>query len=414
MKPLGPPSDRIRDAVVARRSWGLLRLRELMQIESVAPNEGPCQEALAAILRMEGLPVSLIPLDRGDLRNAEGFIDAGLPLSDRPNLVVSIGGESSGGRSLILNSHIDTVPPQIGEGQRPDAPPAEVPDGRVCGRGAVDAKGQIIAAIMAVLALRDLGYEPGGSLTIQSVVGEEPTGNGTLALCAQGWAADAAVVLEPTENHVAYAHRGIIGLRYLVRAQGGHASVTGSEANAILAASRVVPLLDRALSGWSDPSDAEYGPPSLNVGRIDGGESIFSVPAWCTIECGVRYAPATYEAVMAHMRDRLRQTDEYGAMPVDLDDVTVFCHFDAAKIPSDSPVARGLLSSVRKVMPDRRLVVFPAGCDARHFVNRNRIPTVIFGPGELATAHAADESLDVDQWLAAVQALALFIAQWCR
>ena len=65
-------------------------------------------------------------------------------------------------------------------------------------------------------------------------------------------------------------------------------------------------------------------------------------------------------------------------------------------------------------MPDRRLVVFPAGCDARHFVNRYRIPAVIFGPGELAMAHAADESLDVAQWLAAVQALALFITEWCR
>ena len=408
------PAEMVRDAVLARRAWGLRALRELMRIDSVAPHERACQEALAEILRAEGLPVSLIPLDRGDLRDMEGFIDAGLPLADRPNLVVSIGGARDGGRSLILNSHIDTVPAQVGEGRGPEfLPTAEIRDGAVHGRGSVDAKGQIIAAIMAVLALRDLGYEPGGRLVIESVVGEEPSGNGTLALCEQGWLADAAIVLEPTDNQIAIGHRGIIGLRYTIRARGGHASVTGSDSNAILAAGRLIPVLDETLSGWSAPSDVEYGPPSLNVGRIAGGESIFSVPGWCSIECGVRYAPGTCETVVGHIREYIQRMTGQNVSPAGIEEATVFCCFDAAETPADTPVARGLLSSVRTVQPDRRLVVFPAGCDARHFVNRYQVPTVIFGPGKLAVAHSADEYLDIDQWLTAVQALALFILEWC-
>jgi acetylornithine deacetylase len=403
-----PTPPEIRRAVDARTGWAIEALRRLVAVDSVAPDERPCQEALATLLRAEGLPAQLVPLPEDSLPATPGFVDAGLPLAGRPNLVVELGSAGGSGRSLILNSHVDTVPWRDGAARWGSHPlGGEVRDGRLYGRGAVDAKGQIMAAALALLALRDLDYAPAGRLVLQSVVCEEPTGNGTLALCAQGWLADAAVVLEPTDNHVAYGHRGIVGLRFEVRGRAGHAAVPGSGANAILAAGRLAAALDGALTGWAGPSDAVYGRPVLNVGRIAGGEDIFTVPQACTVECGVRYAPGTYEAVLSHLEHYLGDLGDT-APPA-----AVFGHYDAAEVPAGSPPATTLLACVREVDSDRELVTFPAGCDARHFVNRYGVPAVVFGPGQLAAAHAVDESLPIGQWLRAGRALARFVTCWC-
>ncbi|MCC7355470.1 MAG: M20 family metallopeptidase [Anaerolineae bacterium] len=410
-----PTLDAIKEAVSARYAWGLKALQRLIAVDIIAPKERACQEALAEILRAESLPVQLVSLNEGNLPSVEGFIDTGLPLADRPNLVVALEGTHAGGRSLILNSHIDTVAWQ-GGAEKWQAHPLSgaVRDGKIYGRGAVDAKGQVMAAVMAVLALRDLGYEPAGRLVVQSVVGEEPDGNGTLALCAQGWLAEAAIVLEPTDNQIAYGHRGVIDLRFRVEGRQGHAAVQSSDANAIVVASRLVEVLDGALADWSAPEDTSYGRPSLNVGRIEGGEDIFTVAQRCEIKCGVRYAPGTYQSVLGHIESHLLKEGPQHRLPMgDLLNMTTFAHHDAAETPPDSPLATTLLSCVHQVAPDRRLVTCPGGTDARHFINRYGVPAVIFGPGQLTVAHAVDEFLPVEQWLKAIQALALFIVRWC-
>jgi len=410
-----PTLKAIEQMVSARLPWGIEALRRLIAVDSLSPNEKACQETLVDLLRIEGLPARLVPIDEGDLRATDGFIDSDLPLGNRPNLVVAIGRGDEGHRSLILNSHIDVVSWLEGVSGWQSYPLAgAVRGGKIFGRGAVDAKGQVMTAILAILALRDLGYEPGGRLILESVVGEEPDGNGTLALCSQGWLADAAVVLEPTDNHIAYGHRGIAGLRLLVKGQAGHAAVLTSSANAILAAGQLARVLDGALAGWSAPSDKTYGPPSVNVGRIQGGEGIFTIPESCTLECGVRYAPGTYDSILHHIQTHLSGSDAPIATPTSgIWELSVFSHYDAAEVAPDSPLALELLACMNQVAPDRRLVTFPGGCDARHFVNRYGVPAVVFGPGQLAVAHGVDEFLSLDQWVIAIQALALFVTRWC-
>jgi acetylornithine deacetylase len=410
-----PTLRAIQDAVQARHQWGMSALQKLIEVDSVAPNEKPCQEVLSDLLQKEGLSAQLLPLDDGRLRSTKGFIDAGLPLEDRPNLVAALGGKRAGGHSLILNSHIDTEPWKP-EAHRWKTPPLSgaVRDGKIYGRGAVDAKGQVMVAMMAALALRDIGYEPAGRLVLESVVCEEPTGDGTLALCQQGWLADAAIVLEPNDNHVAYGHRGLVGLRFTVEGQAGHAAASTRRSNAIVEACRLVEALNSALDDWAAPSDAIYSPPSFNAGRIQGGIDIYTTPHRCEIECGVRYAPGTYDAIMHHLQERIRQAGTKQELQApDLLDKAVFVHYDAAEILPTSSLAETLLACVREVASDRHSGVCIAGCDARHFINRYGVPAVIFGPGPLAVAHGVDEYLPIDQWLMATEALALFITRWC-
>jgi acetylornithine deacetylase len=435
VSPLPPSPDAIARAVAGRFPWGVAALQELIAIDSVAPHERACQEALAARLQAAGLPARLVPLDDGGLRATDGFVDSGLPLDDRPNVVVVLGHDRPGSRSLILNSHIDVVPWQEGAGGWQTPPLAGVVrDGKLFGRGAVDAKGQVMTAVMAALALSDLGYEPPGRLVVESVVSEEPDGNGTLGACRQGWLADAAIVLEPTENHIAYGHRGIIDVRLTVKGQAGHGAVASSDANAILAAGRLAQALNGALADWSSPTDAVYGPPSVNVARIAGGEDIFTIPESCTVECGVRYAPGTRDLIVHRIEERLAQASrgelpyarrgvsthalESHAMPgARIAELAVSDLCDAAAISPDAPLAQDLLACLHQLAGSplgiRRLVTFPGGCDARHFVNRYGVPAVIFGPGPLAAAHGVDEYLPLDQWVIAIRTLAAFIVRWC-
>jgi acetylornithine deacetylase len=338
-----PSHDEIQDAVRSRQDWGIGALQQLISIDSIAPNEQTCQYALAEIVRGEGLPAELLPLDNGTLRSTDGFIDSGLPLDNRPNLITFIGG-GKGGRSLILNSHIDTVSWTETAHQWAVHPlSGTVKDGKLYGRGAMDAKGQVMAAVVALLALKDLGCEPVGKAILQSAVSEEPEGNGTLALCAQGSIADAAINLEATENHIAYGHRGIIGLRYTIVGETRHGSVRGDQPNVIVKAGQLAKALDNSLKGWHDPSDAAFGPPSVNIGRIWGGDDIYTTPHRCTVDCGIRYAPGTYPKILKYVSQALNRqlTAETPELPAVED--AQFLHVDGASIAPDSPFATSFL-----------------------------------------------------------------------
>ena len=119
----------------------------------------------------------------------------GLDYTDRPNVVARWAG-SGGGRSLILNGHIDVVPAGDRSLWTHDPYGAEVVGSRIYGRGTADQKIGIAAMIMAVACLKAIGIRPAGDVILESVVNEELGGyNGTLACCVKGYTADAAVVV---------------------------------------------------------------------------------------------------------------------------------------------------------------------------------------------------------------------------
>jgi acetylornithine deacetylase len=341
-------------------------------------------------------------------------VDTGLTLDRRPNLVIAWGEEEPGARSIVLNSHIDTVSWEEEAEKWTHPISGSIEDGHVWGRGAVDAKGQLMVALMAMTVLRDLGWTPRGRVVFQSVVDEEPGGNGTLALCEQGWHADAAIVLEPNNNQIAYGHRGIMGLRFSTLGSSGHGGVEGNEGNAVLGLPRLLEIVPHALDDWASPADEIYGPPALNLGHVEGGEDIFTRPASCALDVGVRYAPGTGELLRVKIEQYVQeQWDQRPVEGLRLDAPELCRHYDAAEIDPEVDFVQELQACLREVGEEGSLNTFPGGCDARHFVNRASVPAVVFGPGSLSAAHVPDEHLAIDQWLRAVEALALFLVRWC-
>ena len=204
--------DRVTDEVDRRRDELVAFAADLIRIPSETHppggDEGPVQRFIEAKLRDIGLDVDVFePWSVPGALEHPGWWP-GLEYDDRPN-VVGVWTGAAGGRSLILNGHCDVVPAGPHDLWTHDPYGGVVADGRIYGRGASDQKGGIAAMIMAVEVLRHLGLSPRGDVIVESVVNEELGGyNGTVACCAKGYLADAAIVTEPTQLEIVAATEG--------------------------------------------------------------------------------------------------------------------------------------------------------------------------------------------------------------
>ena len=142
--------------------------------------------------------------------------------------------DGDAGRSLILNGHIDVVSPEP-TAQWGDVDPfgAHREDGWMVGRGAADMKCGLAAILGAVKGLRALGLVPQAPITVESVVEEECSGNGTLQTLLDGYTADAAVIAEPFGAAITTSQVGVLWFSVRITGVPGHAAEGQHATNAI-------------------------------------------------------------------------------------------------------------------------------------------------------------------------------------
>ena len=203
-----------------------------------------------------------------------------LNYDNRPNVVGTFRG-TGGGRSLILNGHIDTVTVEPEEAWTRNPFSGDIDTGLMYGRGTSDMKGGLMAAVMAMAYLLEAGASLKGDVILQSVVNEEHAGNGTLDLVRRGYRADGAIVLEPTNNTIAVSHPG--GLYWqvtvpgIVRSPGARWS--GDEIVGVSAIEKLPRIIDALLAlelaynsvPNDDPMEAGRVPFALTIGKVAGG-----------------------------------------------------------------------------------------------------------------------------------------------
>ncbi len=262
-------------------------LSELISIRSLTGEEGEAQRNVSEKMADIGLEVDSWDLDLETLREHPDFsmeVDRGEGTG-----VVGVYGEDRGGRSLILNGHVDVVPP--GDDSNWSYPPweATIDSGRVYGRGAVDMKGGLSCALFAVKAIRGTGIQLDGKLMIESVVGEEDGGVGTLASVLRGYTADGGVIMEPTELKIAPAQAGALCFRIKVHGQSAHACVREEGVSAIEKFMPIYAALTKLEkdrnSEVNDPLYSRYSLPiPLNLGKIQAGNWPSTVPESLVLE----------------------------------------------------------------------------------------------------------------------------------
>ncbi|TYC14964.1 M20 family metallopeptidase [Actinomadura syzygii] len=306
----------------------------------------------------------------------------------RPNVVATVPGRDP--RFVLLESHLDTVET---DGMTVDPFAGTVRDGRLYGRGACDAKGPLAAFMLAAAELA-AGPPPPFGVVVAGVMDEEHAYQGVLGLISDLADADVvgAIVGEPTGLVPATAHKGCV--RYTVRTLGraGHSSRPDEAVNAVTLMSRVIDHIA------GTPPDAGphplLGPATRCVTRIRGGEGPNTVPGRCEIDVDRRTLPGE-DPLEVWRRDRAELTAVLpGQVEVD-DPFTVDYALDT---PATSPVPAALRAVLEAAGRPSSVQGMPFGTDASKLA-RAGIPSVVFGPGSIADAHSAAESValaDVD------------------
>jgi acetylornithine deacetylase len=421
--PIGDVEGRALAAVSGARI--ALDLAALVAVPSVTGSEEAAADHVARLLGAIGPAVAV---ERRDVDPVALARDPAYPGAEmaRTTLSLVVGRVATGrpGRRLVLSGHLDVVPP--GDLSAWSAPPFRpvVRDGRLYGRGACDMKGGVVAAIEAFRAVASLAGEDGrlpgpfgGEVLFVGVPSEEDGGAGTLAAIRAGFVGDAVVVTEPTGLSIVTAGAGAVTFRLTVRGRAAHAS-TRTEGVSALEKLEVLHAALRAdesarNAAETDPRMRALGLPYPTIiGTVRGGDWASTVPDLVIAEgrYGVRLdqdaagAGAELEAAIA----AACATDEWlRDHPAEV--ALVGGRFDSVALPADEPLPGELAVVVRDVDGvEPLLIAVPYGSDMRLWVTEGATPCVLYGPGDVRVAHAADESVALDE----VERCARVLAAW--
>jgi acetylornithine deacetylase/succinyl-diaminopimelate desuccinylase family protein len=298
-----------------------------------------------------------------------------------------------GRRTLLFDAHQDTVPT---DGMTIDPFAPELKGGRLHGRGACDVKGGMAAMLTAFARLVRERPSDSASVIMACTVDEEFTHTGSSRLADGHHGADLAIVAEPTMLNIVDRHKGAV--RWKIRTQGMacHSSTPHLGRNAIYAMAHLVAALEEYAGELaSSTPDPVLGPPTLSVGRIEGGVSVNIVPDWCEVEVDRRVIPGERAAdcpgrVLAFLEERLGDLKRVQFLPpwVNMPPLV------AGRAEPFLPALRSAIVAVGGRMPE--VIGVPYGTDAGP-LGEAGLPCVVFGPGDIAQAHTKDEWIELDQ-----------------
>jgi acetylornithine deacetylase len=332
--------------------------RRLVAIPSLSQEEGPAADFVTEIVRAAGLPVERLD----------------------DNVYFQLG---DGEDRLLLNSHLDVVPPSAEHPFPPFAP--TVRDGKVYGRGAVDAKASVAAMLAAVLDLAREGFDPrGGAVWVAFTACEEIGGgyNGLEALRPHLPPLSAGLVGEPTDLLPCTAQKGLLILHVEAHGKTAHAARAHLGDNAIVHAARDVLRLAKHTF---ERHDSLLGSPTVSVTVIEGGTARNVVPDRCRLTLDVRSVPAyTHEELAAEIASVVEGE---------------VCVFSDRIVPTSTPADARIVRACREALPAAEPFGSPTTSD---WIFLRDVPVVKIGPGSSLLSHTAEEHVVEAEVLRAV------------
>jgi acetylornithine deacetylase/succinyl-diaminopimelate desuccinylase family protein len=365
-------------------------------------------ELTAALVAIDSVNPDLVPGGAGEQEIAE-FVadwlhDAGLdvemgaPRRGRPS-VVGIARGRGGGRSLMLNAHLDTVGV---EGMERPFEPVER-DGRLYGRGAYDMKGSLAACMLAAAAVAQ--EELAGDVILTAVADEEHASIGTQSVLKRH-RADAAIVTEPTGLRLCVAHKGFVWAEIETSGVAAHGSRPEEGVDAI---TRMAPVLSRLAQlqealGHLDGHPL-VGTPSVHASLIEGGQELSSYPARCLLSLERRTIPGESERQINGQLEALVKGVEGAELRYGLTR-------EPFEVRPDEAIVATLGRATEKATGQRpRMYGDTPWMDAA-LLQSAGIPTVVFGP-DGAGAHSTDEWVDLASVAACSNALLEAAREFC-
>ncbi len=367
-------------------------LRELIALPSVNPAFLPGQPALTGEARVADFLADTA-------RRAGLGVELQEVFPGRSNVLITLVPVARTTSRIILAPHMDTV------GGNPPGKALFTPrkhQGRLHGRGACDTKGSISAMFSALLATARLKRRPQRTeIVLAALVDEEDAQSGSRALIRSGFEADFAIVGEPTELRVVTAHKGDLWLRVQTHGKAAHGARPELGRNAVHAMAKVVDALETDYAAeLRRKTHPVLGRATVNVGSILGGRQPNIVPDECSISVDRRTLPGeTERAVLQEIRALLQRK----GLKADVHSTK-----GAPCLPLETDPRLPLVQQFLHHAGQSKPLGVDFFCDASVLASGG-IPSVVFGPGDIAQAHTADEWISLKSLEGATRLLTRFL-----
>ncbi len=413
------PAD-IRAAVDARRD-DIVRLHlDLVGTESITLNEGPIQAVVRNAMERLGLEIDQWESSAEEIAPYVVHVGEQATFENRPSVVGKRPG-AGGGKSLMLQGHIDTVPAGDMDAWK-HSPWGEVDGDDLYGLGSLDMKGGVTAFIMAAQILDDLGVRLKGDLFLNTSPGEEDGGFGALSTILRGYKPDAIVITEPTDLKLVVAHGGSLVFRITVHGKSAHG---GSRMDGVSAFEKFVPIWQDIMA-WEQERNETLSHPlydhlenkfPISVGVVRAGEWASTVPDTLIAEGRLGFLPGeTIEGMMRQTEERIAAVAAADPWLKDHPPVVEWFggQFASTEISPDEPIAKAVSAAHTAIEGDEPEVIgFTAGLDMRLFTEIGGIPTATYGAGHVSLAHQPEEHLHIPDLLTAISVLTQLTIDWC-
>nr|WP_231502485.1 ArgE/DapE family deacylase [Herbaspirillum sp. RV1423] len=407
-------------------------LSNLVAAASPSGDEFPAVSLMEEIMGEAGLVVEHVPLQSDKLSALPLYSPKCHEDKGRNNLLAFHQGTIKQGepqRSVLFNGHLDVVP--TGPEEMWTNPPFSpvLKDGWLHGRGSGDMKAGIICTLVALKALRKLGVQPKGQVGFNWVLEEECTGNGALASVVELQKAigserlkkfDAVIIPEPLGDGMVCAQVGVFWMQVHIAGKPAHAAMMEQGMNPIDAAYAVMADLRELEAEWNLPQHRHPAyqkhahPINFNLGRIEGGEWMSSVP--CTCKLGVRIGvfpgvdiaeakaivAARVQATIARIKGGLKADISYEGF-----------HAPGVEFDLAAPALQALGVAHAQINGYAAAsIATTATTDARHFQMMLDVPVTCYGP-QARNIHGIDEAVSIESMQRVSATLALFLQNWC-
>ncbi|WP_280768791.1 peptidase [Salipaludibacillus daqingensis] len=400
----------------------ILQLQQMIQEPSVQLNESGIQKKVAQSLKNLGFKVDMWEPGGTKLTEHDAFISSRENFEGSPNVVGVLKG-TGGGKSIVLNGHVDVVP----EGditdwdENPFA--GSLKEGCIYGRGATDMKGGNVAMLFALQAIKSLAIPMKGDVVFHSVIEEESGGAGTLAAILKGYTADAALIPEPTNMKIFPKQQGSMWFRLLIKGKSAHGGMSYEGVNAIVKTQKVLTVLEQLEkirnARVTDPLYSQAPIPlPINVGVIEGGGWPSSVPDLVKVEGRIGFSDEeTVKEVQAEFQEAIRTLEDaddwFKQHPVDVE--WYGARWLPGSIDADHAFMNILTDQFEQVIGHSpQIEAAPWGTDGGLLTAVGNIPSVVFGPGVTKMAHQANEYIEIKNVRQCAEVIAGTLIKWCN
>jgi len=388
---------------------------------STLGNEISALRVMEAELKKLGFETRKVPIDPAALAAHPGFAPVPWGYENRYNLVGLRPAGAQGGRSLLLNGHLDVVDPGGPTFWHRDPYAPEIVDGWLYGRGAGDMKAGVAAMTYAVKSIENAGFALRAPLTVAAVIEEECSGNGALACIQAGYDAEAVLIPEPFGPTILTHQVGVLWFKVTVAGAARHVLAAGAGVNAIETCFPIISALrglEAELNEGPRPEayrDIDH-PLNLNIGIFKGGSWPSSVPDTAEFRGRLSYFPGVqYDEI----RQKILQTVSAAAADnpwlTENPPQVEFYGFrsDGHGVDRRQP-ALATLNDCHRTLTGTEAAAYIATCttDVRAFHHFGRGQATCYGP-VAESIHGANERVHLPSVMQTAKTYALFMARWC-